>query len=695
MSRIIIRIKTIAESINTKLMLGLIFISVGLVTVHRMGALDIEKNLLHESNHVSHFTYGSDDQLIKHSRMDEHHTITCKNQKPSSYSYCGLTFQFDQGQPQHGINLSRYHSIALDVELDVAVEDPRVRVSFRNFSEDYSKVGDPVSLKFNSISYAPSKYPGEIVVPLNTFQVESWWVEQKNVEFANAQLDFSNVARMEFVTDTLSEDTVSTLIIRRATIYGELVSERLLIWLLAGFSLFIICMLIAAQHYKLHRASITDTLTGLYNRRGLHDWVSSAISHRKSTHSLTMFYFDIDDFKKVNDSYGHLVGDELLRAFCDLINTFLTERKPNISAYTFGRLSGDEFALILQDLDREDIEIFANDILLSSETPLDLSSGTFKLNFSLGIASSDDQTSSFDGLLSKADSAMYHAKNRGKGQFKIFDHGVAEDIVFRKKIAEKLAIALKRRQFYLVFMPIFHTQSQQIVGCEVLLRCGSKDLKGIGPDKFIPIAEKFNLIEKIDFWVLETTFKKITTFRNLLPYSKLSFSINISASQLHNRYFTRHVQELVKRYEIDTSFIEFEITETSLIETDAEAISTLQELQDIGIRLSLDDFGTGYTAFNQLLNYPVQCLKIDKSFTDKIPKDKSQDVVMVNAVLSIADSYKLKTTAEGIEHAHQLEYMKNHCCDRVQGYFLSKPLPFEEFLECCIQKNSKPLPEFS
>ncbi len=646
-----------------------------------MGALDIQRDLLRSSNHVDFYTFSSNNIAAEASYLDQSFIVTCKPRGPSDYPHCGIAIALAEGWPEQGFNVGDYHTVELEVEMIADVNEPRIRASFRNFDPIYAINGDTVSLKFNSISYAPSKYPGKIRVPLNSFQVESWWVEERKIEFANAHLDFSNIAVLEFVTDTLHSTDTATFIVKEATLYGELVSEKVLIWSMAGLSLLIMCLLIALQHYRLHIASITDSLTGLNNRRGLTEWVDTMISHFPTNSNLTMFYFDIDDFKKVNDTRGHLCGDELLRSFCDLILNEVENAGCKRVPQSFGRISGDEFALIFRGLPKSKVTMIANGVTHASRNPIHLSCGTLKVNFSLGIASSDENTKTFDTLLSKADAAMYHVKRRGKGTFKIFDESVAEDVLNRKVIAEKLTIALQKEEFSLVFMPIFETKTLRIAGCEVLLRCTSSELAGIGPDKFIPVAEQYDLIDKIDTWVLETALKTVAKFCESFPELELTFAINISANQLHNSKFINDVRNFLKLYSVDTKFLELEITETSLVEIDEEAIDTLEQFKRMGLKLSLDDFGTGYTAFNQLINFPVDCLKIDKMFTDQVTAGDTNPVVMVNAILSIANSYKLKTTAEGIEYEHQLEYMKSYGCDRAQGYYFSKPLPYDEYTD--------------
>ena len=356
--------------------------------------------------------------------------------------------------------------------------------------------------------------------------------------------------------------------------------------------------------------------------------------------------------------------------------------------HAFSRLAGDEFALVFRDITDTQIVDMANEIIRASNAPVHLSNGPQNLKFSFGIASTDMLTNSFDSLLSKADSAMYGAKKDGKHSFKIIDRHVQKDILLNKNIAEELTQALIKKEFHLVFLPIFNSFTLDVIGCEVLLRCTNPKLTCIGTGKLISVAEQYELIDKIDIWVIEQAFQEISSFRQIDAMKQLRYSINISANHLLNRRLVNTVERLIKKYSINTRYIEFEITEMSLVKADFDAIATLNRLKSTGVSLSLDDFGTGYTCFSQLLHYPVDRLKIDRTFTNKITKDQNSDVVMINATLSIANAYKLDTTAEGVEHEYQLDYLREQQCDKVQGYYLSKPLMRNDFITFCAANRS-------
>ena len=440
--------------------------------------------------------------------------------------------------------------------------------------------------------------------------------------------------------------------------------------------------LVNRQRRILKKVSNEDNLTHVLNRRGLNYWLNKYLTTNDNSKEVVMFYIDIDDFKKVNDSYGHFIGDKLLINFAYIIkeevNLYFDKYKVNTNI--LARLSGDEFALVFIDLGENQIRELSNNLRSRFTKEISIDGVFLKVNASIGIAKSSSlQVPSAVNLMENADAAMYFAKNNGKNQFKIYDLTVSNELTMHKKISTSLSSALHNNEFKLVFMPIYkNIDSLPIISIEVLLRCTSQSLQDIGPEIFIPIAEEFGLIKAIDLWVLENTFKLINYNDEFIKHKNLLFCINISAMELINKDFPQQIKLLLSQYCIDASLIELEITETSLINVDEDSISILNQLKALGFKLSLDDFGTGYTAFNQLLNYPIDTIKIDKSFVDKISNDKSHDSIMVDIILGIAESYQLNVIAEGVATQHQFNYLENKGCNALQGYYLSEPISWEE-----------------
>lgn len=659
---------------NSRIIISLLLLSVIVFGAHRIGLLNTSLSLLNGA-HIQQIAPITSGHVTGSLTADNaNFTSQCTITNLQGFNLCGLAFRFGSAGFDHGIDLAKYDRIKIAAKYLSPNPHSRLKVSLRNYNPLYSNTNDEVSLKFNTIIYIPAASGDNIEVPFNKFMVENWWISEYNIDFDNSQLEFSNIKLLEFLSDGMSDLGDYKIVVSQAMLYGQLITEKdllrlmLLIWLIVGI------ILISGQKHKLTIVAHTDHLTGLYNRRGLHSWLKKNHSLHSAGSQSCIFHLNIDNFKKVNDSYNHLIGDQLLKAFCLRLKDFLAAQNQHV----FARLSGDEFIIILLNTDHQQAQATANNLFRVLKSPFLLNEHKIFVHISLGIAVADKQTHSFESLLARASAAMYYAKKDGKNQLKIFDDNLLSDISLRKKITHKIEYALQNELFYLSFMPIFHSTTLEIASVEVLIRSTDELLKEVGPNVYIPIAEDSDLIKKIDLWVIEQTFKQIRQADTLLNRKPLTFCINISAIELHNTLFSQQVQELITKYDIAPSCIEFELTETSLVETDGKSISTLQELRAMGVKLALDDFGTGYTAFTQLIHYPVNCLKIDKSFIDSLNLAGQTHKTMIHAILSIAKAYKLNTIAEGIENYEQYQYLVQQGCDYIQGYLFSKPISWQQ-----------------
>jgi diguanylate cyclase (GGDEF)-like protein len=672
---------------NTRIITILFILSISVFGAHRFGLLNTSLSLL-SGDHVQQVATVESGHVSSSLDTDNtNFTSHCTLANVEGFNLCGLAFSFGSVGYDNGIDLSKYDRIKIATQYTSPNPRSRLKISLRNYNPLYSKKNDEVSLKFNTIIYIPAASGDYIEVPLNKFIVENWWISEYNIDFADSQLEFSNVKFLELLSDGMSDLGNYTIVVSQATLYGQLISEKdllklmLLIWLIVGI------ILISGQKNKLRVVAYTDHLTGLYNRRGLHSWLKKNHSLHSAGSQSCIFHLNIDNFKKVNDSYNHLVGDQLLRAFCLRLQEFLTTQNQHL----FARLSGDEFIIILLNTDHKQAQAAANNLFRVLKSPFLLNEHKIFVHISLGVAVADKQTNSFESLLTRASAAMYHAKKDGKNRLKIFDDNLLSNLSLRKKITRKIEQSIQNDLFYLSFMPIFHSTTLEIASVEVLIRSTDELLQEVGPNVYIPIAEESDLIKKIDLWVIEQTFRQIRQAESILINNPITFCINISAVELHNTLFSQQVQELITRYDILPSCIEFELTETSLVEADGQSISTLQELRAIGVKLALDDFGTGYTAFNQLIHYPVNCLKIDKSFIDSLNLKGETHKTMIRAILSIAKAYKLNTIAEGIENYDQYQYLVQQGCDYIQGYLFSKPIPWQQLEQLLTTANAEQL----
>lgn len=676
------------SDINVKVIIGLFCVSAIAFLSHRLGVVDTSYPIIINTNDKSKILINS---MYTESTLDESDRILvqCKLLKKEGYNFCGLGIPLTNGARNNGVDLSNYNRLSTVIKYMAPAKNAKLKISFRNFNDHYSNLADNVSLKFNSISFNPNLHELPIVIPFDALQVDNWWVEQYRIDFSDSQVDLSNVSYLEILTDGMQNLGNYRIEIDSVTLYGQLITEANLLKIILLIWLTTVIFLVTFQHNILKKMSITDSLTGLYNRYGIAIWTNKKILSRINRQNFYLFYLDLDDFKKVNDTYGHKVGDQLLIGFSHRVKKYL-DSITNIQ-FKFARLSGDEFVLVIYDLKENQIKKFAASLLDVIDTPIRLEEHETYARVSLGIAQLKQEINTFDELLARADSAMYYAKKEGKNRFKIFNETVSQDLFFRKQVAEKIKDTIIEDTFYLSFMPIFDAKNLNMVSVEVLLRASDETLQCIGPDVFIPIAEEYNLIKNIDLWVIEATFKQIKKESTLLKVTPIIFCINISAIELHNPHFVQNLIELMALYQIDAHDFELELTETSLVEADLMSVSTLQEIHSLGVNLTLDDFGTGYTAFSQLINYPVSCLKIDKTFIDNLHSADKTKSTMIKAILSIAESYNLKTVGEGVEYYEQYSFLTEQGCDMIQGYFFCKPVSWTQLKNILQEPNAQKL----
>ena len=440
------------------------------------------------------------------------------------------------------------------------------------------------------------------------------------------------------------------------------------------------------QRSSLERDAHYDDLTGITNRRYFSNWLASLFNDEyKRFKNITLFYLDIDDFKCINDTYGHAVGDDLLKSFSERIIN-LVRQDDLITAtskiYNFARLAGDEFVLAIIDLDNVDTaKKIAKRLLEKTAVSFYAGGEKINVNISIGVAFSEDKMS-VDALLHNADVAMYRAKKSGKNTFYLYDESLLKEIVRRKDIEESIAIALSNESFELVYMPIYNiADKQSIAGFEVLLRCDENYLHLSELEQFISVAEASGLIKDIDHWVVENAFKKLVTIDKDSPLADIWCAINISSAELLDSKFIEKVKLLLTEYDVDPSRIHLEITETKLVPYENTIIKRLEKLKSLGFHLALDDYGTGYTGFSQLLNFPGNYIKIDRSFISEIGLKSNKYNKMIDIIMSIAKTCQLQVIAEGVETEEQLDYLSNLGCQYAQGYYFSKPMSWELLTE--------------
>ncbi|MCP4596720.1 PAS domain S-box protein [Neptuniibacter sp.] len=422
-----------------------------------------------------------------------------------------------------------------------------------------------------------------------------------------------------------------------------------------------------------------DMLTGLPNRLMLHARLEQAMGASKRNASyVALLLLDLDRFKDVNDSFGHAAGDELLQQIADLLQKRL--RQVDIVC----RMGGDEFAVLLEDIHHpEDAGVIADEIISLLAKAWTLSNGCeVAIGASVGISLYPTQSEDADALLQHADAALYRAKAEGRGRFHYFTEELTQDARNRLDLEAKLIHGIENQEFEVYYQPQVDIDSGCIVGAEALVRWNDPDKGIVSPLDFIPLAEQTGLISDIGRIVLRTACAQVSTWIDQ-GYEPISIAVNLSAVQLRHLDIKSEISSVLAETKLPASYLELEITESALMEREQESIELLHSLRELGVKIAIDDFGTGYSSLAYLKKFPLDVLKIDKSFVDDIPSDKD-DMVIASTIVAMGHSLGLKVLAEGVETAEQLEFLRSKTCNSYQGFLTSPPVPadiFERYLQ--------------
>jgi diguanylate cyclase (GGDEF)-like protein/PAS domain S-box-containing protein len=421
-----------------------------------------------------------------------------------------------------------------------------------------------------------------------------------------------------------------------------------------------------------------DALTNLPNRLLMKDRLSVAISHaQRDKTRLAVLFLDLDRFKVINDSLGHNIGDQLLQAVAARLSSCVRDSD------TVSRLGGDEFTVILPDLGRsDDGAIVAEKILDAIRHPFSLDGREFFMTTSVGISLFPEDGGDAEALLKNADTAMYQAKEQGRDNYTLFNAHVNAKALQRIQLEHGLRRALANEDLQLHYQPIFDFRTGKVTGMEALLRWTHPELGPVPPAVFIPIAETTGMMIPMGAWVLRTACRQLREWHDV-GYRNLTLAVNLSVTQLQQPDLVARIEETLRQCNVAPRFVEFEITETSAMNSPEASIKTLYDLKKIGVRISLDDFGTGHSSLSYLKRFPIDTLKIDQSFVRDITTDPDTAAI-VNAIIAMAHSLRLKVVAEGVELTDQSIFLKKHGCDQMQGYLITPPVPasqFTDFLE--------------
>jgi len=430
---------------------------------------------------------------------------------------------------------------------------------------------------------------------------------------------------------------------------------------------------------RIHWMAHYDNLTRLPNRMLLAERGQQALcqAHEQQT-PLALVFLDLDNFKHVNDSLGHRIGDALLVEFAKRLSAVVRERD------TVARLGGDEFVLLLPRANAQGAARVAAKVQAAASQPLQIGRHELSVALSMGIALYPEHGDNFEALIQAADTAMYRAKAGGRNSFRIFTPEMQAQAVRALQLGNALHRALEREQLQLHYQPQISLTSGKLCGVEALLRWQHPELGAIAPSEFIPVAEDNAQILQIGEWALREALAQLRAWR-ASGLTELTMAVNLSAVQFREPRLPELIERLLAEYDIPGDRLELELTENVAVSDSHAAIATMEQLHARGVRMAVDDFGTGYSSLSQLKRFQIYRLKIDQSFVRDLHQD-CNDRAIVSAIIRMAQALGMHTTAEGVETAEQLDFLRSQGCDEAQGYFFSKPQPSANLTDFLLQR---------
>lgn len=446
-----------------------------------------------------------------------------------------------------------------------------------------------------------------------------------------------------------------------------------------------------SERYKaeehLDKLAYYDVITGIPNRHYFQEKLEQAIERTvKSQSMMALLFLDLDNFKTVNDTLGHKTGDRLLKQASSRLSNVVRQ-----SDYIC-RIGGDEFAIIIENVnDIDDVSTVTTKCIECLSNPFVFEGKNFFIGVSIGVSICPSDATTANDLLVNADMAMYEAKIRGKNNYQYFNKEMNQAHSNRYQLETDLRHAIERDQLELYYQPQINAHNGEITCIEALMRWNHPEKGIITPDVFIPVAEETGLILQLGEWLLDTACQHTKELESTALKS-ISVALNISGIQIQEEGFIDTVWNALKKSEVTRNHMEFEITESVLMDNSEIVSKNINQLKILGIHLAIDDFGTGFSSMGYLKSFPISKLKIDKSFISGLPHS-NKDAAITQAVIAMSHSLKIKVVAEGVEHKDQVKFLRDYNCDLLQGYYYAKPIPFDDLLKLDIMQNdgSRPL----
>ncbi len=432
---------------------------------------------------------------------------------------------------------------------------------------------------------------------------------------------------------------------------------------------------------ELSFTSLHDSLTGLPNRYNLYSQLKLMVANaNRYERKFAVLFLDLDHFKNINDTLGHNVGDALLKAVSHKLKSMIREND------IVARIGGDEFIIILNDFnDSGTLEQVISKILDAFHQEWIVQKHFLRLSTSIGVAIYPDDSTEINELMKFADIAMYKAKSEGRDQFSFFTATLNEQVHKEVEIAHDMHRALEANEFVLYYQPKIYIETGKIIGAEALIRWKHHEKGMIYPNNFIPIAENTGFILKLGTWIIDETAEMISRLEHS-GYQDVHVSCNVSTRQFQNLHLFSDIENAIRSNSINPALFAIEITESVMMEYLDLTLEVIKKIKALGVHICMDDFGTGYSSLSYLRQFPIDSLKIDKSFVDDISKTENNDHILLNTIIAMGQTLNLHVIAEGVEEKYQMEYLKEHGCGYYQGYYFAKPVSEDDFLEL-LEKN--------
>ncbi|CAN7263135.1 sensor domain-containing protein [Massilia sp. LjRoot122] len=438
-----------------------------------------------------------------------------------------------------------------------------------------------------------------------------------------------------------------------------------------------------ARHYerRLHHLAHHDPLTGLANRTLLQDRLRHAIEHAtRDRFMVALAFLDLDNFKHINDNFGHEAGDVVLREVAQRLRENMRDED------TIARMGGDEFVLIICDpVSHEQVAELVERIRRSVTAPVRVGEQDILPGTSIGVSMFPDDGDTPEKIMRAADAAMYHAKTLGKNNFQFYSSDLNQIVHQHLMLEANLSRAIREHEMVLDYQPKVDLRTGKVVGAEALVRWRHPVDGLIQPDRFIPVAEETGLIVPLGEWVIDEACGALKAMA-ALGIKDFVIAVNLSARQLRQRQFADRLGETLRRHGVDPRNLELEVTESHLMDHPEEALDALTQLKALGVRLSIDDFGTGYSSLSHLQKFPVDYIKIDRSFLGDV--SQNGQLVITRAIIALGHNLKLKVIAEGVETREQIAFLRKHDCDQMQGYYFSPALS-QETLQQMVTSDAR------